>query len=124
MAKTVFQHVKNLKGSGASFQTLRRKLATIRSFFEFLRSESLVAENPADKVGLQPPETNAPHTAHTTYDVECIIVDAQSGSRRTGRADRPSTALRAGGQLADVFPTALSLMGLEKPELMSGQSLI
>lgn len=61
------------------------------------------------------PNTNAPHTAHTLYDVNCILVDPDLS------ADTP---LREGGRLADVFPTALSLMGLEKPEEMTGVSLL
>jgi len=62
------------------------------------------------------PETNAPHTAHTTYDVECIVVDA--------RHEKSTTALRAGGRLADVIPTAFALMGLDQPEAMTGRSLL
>ncbi|MBI1373931.1 MAG: 2,3-bisphosphoglycerate-independent phosphoglycerate mutase [Phycisphaera sp.] len=61
------------------------------------------------------PETGSPHTAHTTYDVECIIVD--------NRYDT-STKLREGGRLADVVPTAFALMGLEKPKAMTGESLV
>lgn len=60
------------------------------------------------------PETNRPHTAHTTYDVEAILVDdALKGAK-----------LRTGGRLADLMPTALALMGLAKPPEMTGQSLI
>ena len=61
------------------------------------------------------PNTNAPHTAHTLYDVDCIIVDEDLS------ADTP---LRPGGRLADVFPTALDLMGVDKPEEMTGVSLL
>ena len=61
------------------------------------------------------PETNAAHTAHTLYDVECIVVDPSLG---------PDTPLRSGGALCDVMPTALALMGLEKPEAMTGRSLL
>jgi len=60
------------------------------------------------------PETGAPHTAHTTYDVELIVVD----DRFKGRS------LRHDGRLADVAPTALAMMGLPKPPEMTGESLI
>ncbi|MEM1177572.1 MAG: 2,3-bisphosphoglycerate-independent phosphoglycerate mutase [Acidobacteriota bacterium] len=59
------------------------------------------------------PTTEAPHTAHTLYDVDCIVVGADG-----------ATELRPGGRLADVFPTVLELMGLERPEAMTGRSLL
>ena len=61
------------------------------------------------------PETNAPHTAPTLYDVECILVDD---------ALPRETQLREGGRLADVMPTALAMMGLDQPEAMTGRSLL
>ena len=61
------------------------------------------------------PATNAPHTAHTLYEVQCVVVDPS--------LDR-STQLTSGGRLADVFPTVLKLMGLDKPDVMTGQSLV
>jgi 2,3-bisphosphoglycerate-independent phosphoglycerate mutase len=60
------------------------------------------------------PVTGGPHTAHTTYPVEIIVVD-----------DRfKGTKLRQGGRLADVAPTALQMMDLEKPAEMTGISLL
>jgi 2,3-bisphosphoglycerate-independent phosphoglycerate mutase len=59
------------------------------------------------------PETGGPHTAHTTYDVDLILVDEASRGR----------TLRSGGRLADIAPTALALMGLEKPAEMTGEAL-
>jgi 2,3-bisphosphoglycerate-independent phosphoglycerate mutase len=60
------------------------------------------------------PLTGSPHTAHTTYDVEIILVDERLRGRR----------LREGGRLADVAPTALMMMGLPQPPQMTGQSLL
>ncbi|GIW77350.1 MAG: 2,3-bisphosphoglycerate-independent phosphoglycerate mutase [Phycisphaerae bacterium] len=60
------------------------------------------------------PATGGPHTAHTIYDVELIIVD-----------DRYKGAkLKEDGRLADVAPTVLTLMGLKQPPAMTGQSLL
>ncbi|QDU71982.1 2,3-bisphosphoglycerate-independent phosphoglycerate mutase [Mucisphaera calidilacus] len=61
------------------------------------------------------PNTNAPHTAHTLFDVECIVVDPSLDA---------SVQLREGGRLADVMPTALALMGMEQPAAMTGVSLL
>ena len=57
---------------------------------------------------------NCPHTSHTTYDVRLIVADARFKGR----------ALRPGGCLADIAPTALAMMGLEQPREMTGQSLL
>jgi 2,3-bisphosphoglycerate-independent phosphoglycerate mutase len=70
------------------------------------------------------PISNSPHTAHTTYDVECIIVDPRYQGRATGSMEQQAKTLRPGGRLADVFPTVLDLMGLAKPNAMEGISLL
>jgi 2,3-bisphosphoglycerate-independent phosphoglycerate mutase len=70
------------------------------------------------------PATNAPHTAHTTYDVECILVDPRLRVHATGSPIVPSPSLRQDGRLADVFPTLLGMMGVAKPAEMEGSSLI
>ncbi len=62
------------------------------------------------------PETKGPHTAHTTYDVELIVVD----ERYKGK----TTTLREGGRLADIAPTMLTMLGLPQPPEMTGKSLI
>ncbi|MCG8403074.1 MAG: 2,3-bisphosphoglycerate-independent phosphoglycerate mutase [Firmicutes bacterium] len=53
------------------------------------------------------------HTAHTTNDVPLILVSEQ----HLGVALRP-------GRLADVAPTMLQLLGIEKPAEMTGRSLL
>ncbi|GAB6090085.1 2,3-bisphosphoglycerate-independent phosphoglycerate mutase [Spirochaeta dissipatitropha] len=70
------------------------------------------------------PDIKSAHTSHTTYEVDCIIVDPELESKASGSMSEPSPALRSGGRLADVMPTALSLMGLEIPGEMTGTSLI
>jgi 2,3-bisphosphoglycerate-independent phosphoglycerate mutase len=52
-----------------------------------------------------------PFTAHTTNPVPFILVGADA-------------VLRSGGRLADIAPTMLHLMGVEKPAEMTGESLI
>jgi 2,3-bisphosphoglycerate-independent phosphoglycerate mutase len=53
----------------------------------------------------------SPNTAHSMNPVPLIVT-----------AD--VEALRSGGILADVAPTVLDLLGVEKPEEMTGESLI
>lgn len=52
-----------------------------------------------------------PNTAHTTNPVPIILVDNELTSVQNG-------------VLGDVAPTILTLMGIEKPEIMTGKSLI
>lgn len=53
----------------------------------------------------------SPNTAHTTNPVPIIMVDSQHLPIRDG-------------VLGDVAPTILELMGIEKPEVMTGKSLL
>lgn len=55
--------------------------------------------------------TGEPHTAHTTNPVPLILVGMEDSKLKSGR-------------LADLAPTMLDIMGLEKPEEMSGESII
>lgn len=57
--------------------------------------------------------TGEPFTAHTTNQVPFIIVNAD-----------PSYGLREGGCLADIAPTLIEMMGMKKPEEMTGSSLL
>ena len=60
------------------------------------------------------PNNDAPHTAHTLYPVPLYVV----GEAYKGRT------LRDGGRLADIAPTLLDMMGVDKPGAMTGQSLL
>ena len=58
-------------------------------------------------------ETGDPFTAHTTNPVPFILVNAD-----------PAYSLKEGGCLADIVPTLIELMGMEKPAEMTGTSLL
>jgi len=57
------------------------------------------------------PETGGAHTAHTTNPVPLVAIRAGCSTLRTG------------GALCDVGPTVLGLMGLERPDEMTGRDL-
>ena len=59
-------------------------------------------------------ENGEPFTAHTTNPVWLVLVD----DSRTG------AVLREGGRLADMAPTMLKMLGIAKPQEMTGESLL
>ena len=60
---------------------------------------------------MRDPKTGEPHTAHTLNVVPVVL------------SGMPGAAL-ADGRLADLAPTILALMGLERPAAMTGRSLL
>ena len=57
-------------------------------------------------------ETGEPHTQHSLHPVPCLVIDEQT------------TQLADGDNLSAIAPTVLQLMGIAKPDAMSGRSLI
>ena len=58
-------------------------------------------------------KTGAPYTAHTIGKVMDVLINAPKDVK--GLRD---------GKLADISPTLLDLLGIEKPAEMTGQSLL
>lgn len=56
-------------------------------------------------------KTGEPHTAHTTNPVPLVLIGMDDVKLKEGK-------------LADLAPTMLDIMGLEKPEEMTGESLL
>jgi 2,3-bisphosphoglycerate-independent phosphoglycerate mutase len=54
----------------------------------------------------------SPHTQHTTVRVPCILVDDDYQGKLKD------------GKLGDISPTILELMGIKRPEAMTGESLL
>ncbi len=58
-------------------------------------------------------ETGVPFTAHTINPVPFILINYD-----------PAYTLKEGGRLADIVPTLIEMMGMEKPAEMTGESLL
>jgi 2,3-bisphosphoglycerate-independent phosphoglycerate mutase len=69
----------------------------------------IIADHGNAEVNIDP-ATGEKHTAHTTNLVPCIVTDTQVTSKN--------------GQLPDVAPTILTLLGLSIPPSMTGRSLV
>jgi 2,3-bisphosphoglycerate-independent phosphoglycerate mutase len=75
-------------------------------------SELLITADHGNAEQMRDDATHQAHTAHTCNLAPFIYMG------------RPAEAARATGSLADVAPTMLYIMGLDKPAEMSGQTLI
>jgi 2,3-bisphosphoglycerate-independent phosphoglycerate mutase len=89
-----------------------RGLARVLSALEARGGAALVLADHGNAEVMVDPLHGAPHTAHTTNPVPCVL------------AGRPGLRLRAGGRLCDVAPTLLRLLELPIPPAMTGRSLI
>lgn len=67
--------------------------------------------------------TGEPHTAHTTNPVPFVVADFSGKNGISGAMSNKGWRLDD-GSLADVAPTVLQLMGIDKPQEMNGHSLL
>ena len=84
----------------------------IATALEKVGGEALITADHGNVEQMEDESTGQAHTAHTTEPVPFIYV-----------GKRP-LKVREGGVLADVAPTMLKLLGLEKPEEMTGTSIL
>ncbi|MBU3811221.1 MAG: 2,3-bisphosphoglycerate-independent phosphoglycerate mutase [Candidatus Niameybacter stercoravium] len=75
--------------------------------YAFIRADHGNAEQMKDY------ETNGAFTAHTVNPVPFVLVNYKEG-----------VTLKEGGKLADIAPTLIEMMGMEKPAEMDGESLL
>ena len=87
-------------------------LGRLRSAVERAGGVLLITADHGNIEMMKDPVTHEPHTAHTTFEVPIIAVNARRKLKL------------ANGRLADVAPTLLALMGIAKPAAMTGHSLI
>jgi len=104
-------HTGSLKAAIKAVETVDTGLGRIADAVVAQGGALLVTADHGNCEMMRDPETGGPHTAHTTNPVPVFLV---------GRAD----ARLHDGRLADLAPTLLDVMGLEKPVEMTGTSLI
>jgi 2,3-bisphosphoglycerate-independent phosphoglycerate mutase len=92
--------------------TIDECLGRLRAALEKAGGLMLLTADHGNIEMMKDPQTHEPYTAHTTLDVPVIAFGAPKGVRLEN------------GRLADVAPTMLELMGIPKPALMTGHSLL
>ena len=75
------------------------------------RRRALITADHGNAEQLLEEDGKSPHTAHTTNLVPVVLTDA-------------GVTLRKIGELADLAPTCLRLLGLDVPSSMTGKSLV
>ncbi len=104
-------HSGNEDATIAAIECIDGCLGRIVDTVKTTQGQMLVTADHGNAEMLVDPKTQGIHTAHTTNPVPCILVHAASSGTLNP------------GSLRDVAPTLLDLMGLKKPEVMTGSSL-
>ena len=94
-------------------ETIDQCLGRLASAIEQAGGTLVITADHGNAEMMRDPETGEPHTAHTLNPVPFLIVNPPwtIGNLEDGR-------------LADVAPTLLDLLGLDKPAAMTGHSLV
>jgi 2,3-bisphosphoglycerate-independent phosphoglycerate mutase len=102
------------KAAVAAVEAVDKCLGRLREAVEKAGGVLLITADHGNVELMRDQITGAPHTAHTLCDVPIIVVNAPASRRVDLRK----------GRLADVSPTLLDLIGMKKPEQMTGESLV
>ncbi len=106
-------HTGNLEATITAIEAIDRALARLVPAMLDTGGRVLVTADHGNAEQMLDYETGQPHTAHTLNPVPLVLVDE---ARRGARLSE--------GALADVAPTILDLMEVEKPAVMTGASLL
>jgi 2,3-bisphosphoglycerate-independent phosphoglycerate mutase len=105
-------HTGNLRSAKIACETIDKMLGKILKALKCVNGEMLVISDHGNCEEMFIKDTDEAHTFHTLNPVPCILYSS-----------REKLSLSP-GNLSDIAPTILELMGLKKPKLMDGKSLI
>ena len=105
-------HTGDLQAAMAACAAVDKGLGRVLDALDAAGGAMIVTADHGNCEVMVDPETGEPHTAHTLNPVPVILVNGPDG------------AVLRDGRLADLAPSLLSLMRLDKPEEMTGRSLI
>ena len=106
-------HTGSLEAAIKAVETVDECVGKVVELVESKKGNLLITADHGNAEQMIDYSTGEPHTAHTTNPVPLILV-----------SDNKKIKLKSGGKLADLAPTMLDLMNLEKPEEMTGESLL
>jgi 2,3-bisphosphoglycerate-independent phosphoglycerate mutase len=83
---------------------------------EEVKGQAIITADHGNAEQMYDPDSDGPHTAHTTNPVPFIFFDS---SGKYGKVN-----LKRGGILADIAPTILQRLNINQPAEMTGQSML
>ena len=104
-------HTANVPAINIAVETVDRELNKIVFAVQAAGGTMIITSDHGNAELNVDPETGAKHTAHTLHPVPFVITDQQ-------------LLIREKGTLADIAPTILELLHLQKPKSMTGKSLL
>jgi 2,3-bisphosphoglycerate-independent phosphoglycerate mutase len=104
-------HTGRIPAAIAAVEVVDECLGAVLASVEAADGVALVTADHGNAEQMLAADGHSPHTAHTTNPVPLVVTDE-------------ALALREGGELSDLAPTALALLGLEIPPEMSGRPLL
>jgi 2,3-bisphosphoglycerate-independent phosphoglycerate mutase len=107
-------HTGNVDAAVTACKTVDQCVGRVLDAIEKAGGCAIVTADHGNLEQMIDPRTGGPHTAHTTYKVPLYVF----GEPFRGRT------LREDGRLADIMPTALTMLGCEIPSEMTGRSLL
>jgi len=105
-------HTGVMKAAVEAVEAIDECLGRVRNAVEDAGGLLLITADHGNVELMRDQETGEPHTAHTLLDVPIIAVNTDTRTRLKN------------GRLADVTPTLLDLLGIEKTPQMTGHSLV
>jgi 2,3-bisphosphoglycerate-independent phosphoglycerate mutase len=104
-------HTGSIPAVITAVETTDRCLGRIVDCVEELGGVCLVTADHGNAEQMLAADGSSPHTAHTTNPVPLVVTSSD-------------VRLREGGEIADLAPTALELLGVAQPDEMTGKSLV
>ena len=105
-------HTGEYDAAKKAVEAVDKSLAAVFAALEKVDGEALITADHGNAELMFDEESQQVHTQHTTGPVPLVYVGRQS------------LTLKSNGSLANIAPTMLDLMDIEKPEEMSGESLV
>ncbi len=104
-------HTGSIPAAIAAVETTDRCLGQVLASVERAGGVALVTADHGNAETMLEADGVSPHTAHTTNPVPLIVTD-------------PRVTLRADGELSDLAPTILAMLGIPQPREMTGRTLV